>query len=343
MTKRFLDWASHGGCSNKACVSDLRQLLTIMGNHGNDYLRQDSSRMRDAASFSLPSNNVVATIDVVLPYVPSVVHFARIAVNHILNDIYATHGVPAFALALLGIPKGMDGNNPIVAELMLSAQEALRDEGALLVGGHTMAHQEDLYLGLSVVGTAASMPNTAPLSQGDILILTKRLGTSVASVLWRTEPMLENDFEDVIHGMLRSNRITSSILRNFGIQECTDVSGFGLARAAHSLTNRLRCSAKIYVEKLPIYASIEQHLKEELTTRQYLYNCEDAAGFSINMERVDDAKKCILFDSQMSGGMLFACPRHLADKLVTQILEDGDEATAIGEIYFESVGAIKWL
>jgi selenide, water dikinase len=123
-------------------------------------------------------------------------------------------------------PEVMQGT---LEQAMHGAAAQLAAAGCDLVGGHSGEAQE-LALGFSVTGHAApaALMHKRSLVQGDVLVLTKPLGSGIILrgamlgtahcnfqiAAWRT--------------MLQSNQAASHVLRSAGVAACTDVSGFGL-------------------------------------------------------------------------------------------------------------------
>ena len=109
---------------------------------------------------------------------PSAADFGKITVNHVLNDLYASGGLPLFTLCILGLPSAIrHANEPDVeVRVMTAAVEQLAAENTLLVGGHTVSDQEDFYLGFAAVGTPiGSKPFAqAEAKPGDVLIRRNR-------------------------------------------------------------------------------------------------------------------------------------------------------------------------
>lgn len=255
--------------------------------------------------------NCMATVDVLFPMVPDAADFGKIAVNHVLGDVYAAFGIPCFALSVLGVPYGLEPTSPEVIQMMVGSVHELSRAGTTLIGGHTLAKQADLSLGFCVIAQAMT-DATEPLrgiKEGDPIFLTKPLGTSIASLLWKHAPQLEEEFADVRASMLETSLPAARLLYRHGVTVCTDVTGFGLINHLHRLLVRLDSAAEIFIDQLPGFATTEQYYGEDLpTTSLYFHNLNHAARFADINKASGHAKAALLFDAQVAGGLLFALP-----------------------------------
>jgi len=311
---RFIDLATDGGCSKKAPAIDLENLLDdLVGRAPTAFMPDLNVAFPDSGRYSVGDTELLATVDVLFPMVPDPQDFGRVVVNHVLGDIYASFGTPKFALAHLGVPYGMDASSDVVTRMMAGALAELSDAGVTLVGGHTLAKQTDLSLGFSVVGTPVPKNQTRARAPrpGDPMFLTKPLGSSVASILWKTSAAKDDELRDVLtEGVLKRSAAHADVLHQIGIEQCTDVTGFGLVNHAHRLLLRQGVAAQIAVADLPIYSSLGPYLdRGELpTTSLYFDNLSFAEKFSNAAALRSHPRAPLLFDAQVAGGLVFVLP-----------------------------------
>lgn len=330
--RRFIDHSSDGGCSKKASCSQLRALLNDVGQQASSKaILTLSIDMPDTGAFTLPSVKCLSTVDIILPMIDDPEHFGRIAANHSLNDIYAGFGRPHFALAIVGVSSSLEPNSPEVTGMLAAAAVELKNAGVALIGGHTLSNQGDLYLGFAIVGTEAASGNTLSVEPGDSIFLTKRLGTSVASVRWKAQLAGAKEHDDVVSGMLSSNRRASEVAAQCGVRYCTDVSGFGLLNNLASIVQRCSGRARLNLDRLPSYESVEAFLgQDEFVTRQYYYNAE-AALAALGLDSFSKLRRRALWlDSQVSGGLLFVCPASQEERLTQSMASEEILVTKIG-------------
>jgi selenide, water dikinase len=344
--KKFIDYAKHGGCSAKLDAPRLRDLLAPLPN--------GTPGFADAGIAELPSGQKFASsVDVVLPMIDDPEIFGRIVVAHVLSDLYAVGAKPLFALNVLSVPKvpeeedervigdterrerevAIDGD---VQSMLMAANEAMQEKGVTPVGGHSLL-LEALIFGLSATGV---LPNGGGVSNddarpGDVLVLTKRVGTSIATKSWKGEEATRADFEDVVEGMLSSNEKASTAMLTLSRCACTDITGFGLMGHLHNMLLASDAAAAIEVKRVPIYDSVKSilpQLDSDHNTRIFHSNVEFVDSHVRNIETLDIQKKLVFFDAQISGGLLIAVPPAEADNFLEALGKEGCEAHAIGEI-----------
>ena len=92
---------------------------------------------------------LVHTADFFPPVVDDPFAFGAIAAANALSDVYAMGGVPLFAINLVGFPDDMD--RAILSEILRGGGEKVKEDGAVVAGGHTISDKEPKY-GLAVTG-----------------------------------------------------------------------------------------------------------------------------------------------------------------------------------------------
>lgn len=309
---RFIDLATDGGCSKKADANELSELLRAVADRSESADMYDIAKsFPDSATYLLGGVSCLSTVDIVLPMVLNAADFGRIAVNHVLGDIYAAFGSPQFALSILGLPYGLRASDGDVVEAMVASTREFQMSGARLIGGHTLAKQADFSLGFSVVGLPMQ-GHRGQLRQvriGDPVYLTKPLGTSAATLLWKHETVQENDLLDVLASMLEPSKEAARLLYEAGVPHCTDVTGFGLANHLHRLLMREGVAASVQIAAVPGFASLDPFYAEGLPTSSLYYqNLEFASRFSNTDGCQKNPKAPLIFDAQVAGGLLFVCP-----------------------------------
>lgn len=342
---RFIDLASDGGCSKKASAEDLESLIGNLCIGKNIVGGGIDRNFPDCGLYSSDGTNLLATVDTLFPMVPDAGDFGRIVVNHVANDVYASFGIPKFALAHLGVPHGLSADSDVVLRMMHGAIQELSAIGVSLVGGHTLAKQSDLSLGFSIVGVPMSRVD-APVREngrpGDAIFLTKPLGSSVASLLWKLRLAKEDDFGDVLDGLKQRNDQYSIVLHKMGIAHCTDVTGFGLLNHVHRLLLRISSAAQISVDDLPIYKSVGKYQEyEDLpTTSLYYENASYASKYSNVESWYRHPKSPCMLDAQVAGGLVFVVPSECEEDMLRAFLEHDLTIYRIGQCIDGDAGGI---
>ena len=325
-------------------AGELERLLSdLAGEHPPDQ-KPSFNRWLDFGRFDLGENVLVSNVDIILPMVLSPADFGEIAVAHVLSDIYAAGATPLFALNILGIAQGISSDDEDIVGMLRSASKKLEAHDVALVGGHTMGDQGDFYYGLSVTGIIGKerLVTNDGARKGDVLVLTKPLGTSVATVSWKRNPQHYDKFEDVLAGMKQSNDIASSEMFAHGATACTDITGFGFLGHTHNLLKASNASAVIRSAKVPVYESVKPYIYEECgTTRMWGKNFDyvkDYVEFSVTFSPL---LEITLFDAQVSGGLLVCLPPSNADAFTSSLRAKGVDATIVGEITEGDPGHIE--
>src|SRR5215469_7986622 len=184
----------------------------------------------DAAVYQINEEQaIVATTDFFPPVVDDPYSFGAIAAANALSDIYAMGGKPLFCLNLVGFPDDLDA--AILTDILRGGAEKVRESGAVIAGGHTVIDREPKY-GLAAIGVVHPdrIWTKVGAEAGDILLLTKPLGTGVVTTALKNEAATEADVAAAVASMSQLNRAAADALRSLGIDvhACTDVTGFGL-------------------------------------------------------------------------------------------------------------------
>ena len=131
---RFIDLAAHGGCSKKGPAVEIRELLNaVQKAYSGAHLESISKNFPDTGVYRPNGKTLLSTVDIVLPMTLSPIDFGKITVSHVLSDLYASGGLPLFALCLLGIRTGMRASSDEAVAVMTAAVEQLVIENVALV------------------------------------------------------------------------------------------------------------------------------------------------------------------------------------------------------------------
>ncbi len=335
-TPRFIDWADHSGCSQKVDGVRLASLLEGL---------PMSEPWADAAGFSIDDVELAGSTDLVLPMIDDPCLFGEIVVAHVLSDLYAVGAQPLVGLNLLATPKYAWSASEILREMLSRAAQKLRSEGGSLIGGHTIEN-EQLLFGLAVIGRATDRAmNLTGCRVGDHLILTKPLGTSIATAAWKYQGAELWSFRDVITGQLETNRKSSQLLLSAAVQGCTDVTGYGFAGHLHNLLRASDVAAQIRLADLPRYPSTELVAGLNDAGSRLLEGNEDFLLGRIEWSQgvPSVATRSYVLDSQVSGGLLAAVPEQNVDRLLQRGLEEGQEMWDVGTVTDGRTGVITFV
>jgi selenide,water dikinase len=272
----------------------------------------------------------VQTVDYFKAFVDDPYLFGRVAALNALSDLYAMNARPFSALAIATLPYA---RGPVqearLYELLSGAVRSLREAGVTLTGGHTTEGSEAA-LGFAVTGYAEEgrLFRKSGLRPGDVLVLTKPLGSGALLAAWMRGECRADWFGRLTAAMLRSNGPASEIFRDSGVTACTDVTGFGLAGHLLEMLDASRVSARLAVKDVPLFAGFEEVVARGIVSSLH----EDNARVGCRVGGTA-RQPAWLFDPQTSGGLLGAVRADAVARTLERLREVGyAEAAVIGEV-----------
>jgi selenide,water dikinase len=283
----------------------------------------------DAAAFRVTSDlAIVQTVDFITPIINDPHTFGAIAAANALSDIYAMGASPIFALNIVSFPiKSMPME--ILGAILAGGAEKVREAGISIVGGHSVDDSIPKY-GLSVTGLAnpQKLIRKHGAQIGDVLILTKPLGTGILATGLDVGIAGEEIEKVMIRVMLELNKDAAQVMSSFDVHACTDVSGFGLlGHLLEMLGSDL--TAVLSYEQIPILPQVWDILKyggiSSGTHSNALYFRDEVRWD----KSLTPQQQFVLFDAQTSGGLLMAAPEDVALALVAKLEEVGTLASAV--------------
>ena len=241
---------------------------------------------------------------------------------------------------LIGFPRCLPQTT--LVEILKGGAEKVREAGAVVVGGHTVEDDEPKF-GMAVTGLVdpQRLVSTVGARPGDVLILTKPLGTGILTTALKGEVITEADMAEAILGMQTLNKTASEVMLAVGIHACTDITGFGLLGHALELAEASRVAIEIQISSLRIYPQVAEMAAMGLVpegsynNRQY-YLPRIINGATIAPELMD-----ILADPQTSGGLLIAVAQEKSEHLKSRLLAAGCDAFQIGAVVDGPAGHLK--
>jgi selenide,water dikinase len=230
----------------------------------------------------------------------------------------------------------------VLQEALRGGLDKIKEAGALLLGGHSVEDDEFKY-GLSVTGKVH--PDKVLANRGarpgDLLVLTKPLGTGIVNTAIKGNIASEELITKVIRIMASLNKGPAEEFNDFHISACTDVTGFGFIGHACEMIDDNSTGIKLYRENIPIIPEVVGFSQMGIVPAGSLRNKKYREHQVEGINDVDPVMLDILFDPQTSGGLLIALPENEADKLVTRLKEKGiEDAAVVGEFTEESKGKI---
>jgi selenide,water dikinase len=319
-----------GGCGAKIGPGELSALLSALPGVNDPRLLVGFDGRDDAAVYALSGEEaLVSTVDFFPPVVNDPALFGRIAAANALSDIYAMGGRPLFALNLVCFPQALDPG--ILKEILAGGAEKTAEAGIPIAGGHSIYDREIKY-GLAVTGLVhpGRILRNAGCEEGDVLILTKALGTGIILTALRAGKAGEESIQAAAASMERLNREAGEKLARFRVHACTDVTGFGLLVHAAEMAGETH-SLHIEGRALPLLPGALDLAEKDFTTGGGQRNRRFLQGKAA-ISKIPPALQEAAFDPQTSGGLLIACAPEDGEALLEAIRRDDPPAAIIGTV-----------
>jgi len=272
-----------------------------------------SATADDAGVFRLDRDRaLVQTTDFFTPIVDDPFAYGQIAAANALSDIFAMGGRPLTALNLMGMPNDLVSSKTI-ATILRGGLEKAREVGCAIIGGHTIRNPEPIY-GLAVTGVVSprKMLTNARAKPGDILVLTKPLGTGIITTGIK-RGLTSGKLRTKVVGLMSQVNLVGAELAEHGlVRAATDVTGFGLLGHLASMCRASGVSAEIDASEVPaISDEVLKLIAKDCVpggTKQNLATANPVTDWGKTLTEL----KLLLTDAQTSGGLLLAvAPRKL--------------------------------
>ncbi len=276
---------------------------------------------------------LVQTVDFFPPLVDDPYIYGQIAAANALSDAYATGARPVTALNIVGFPdKELDVS--ILGQILAGGAERVLAAGAVIVGGHSVRDAEIKY-GLAVTGVVdpAHLLTNAAAQPGDVLVLTKALGTGFITTASKAGNCPDGAMDAAIASMSQLNDIGRDAAHAAGARAATDVTGFGLAGHATEMAQASGVTVALNVAQFPELPGALEAYRRGYKTRASRSNREYLLPVMCVDEQVDSERLELAFDAQTSGGLLIAVSQSRAEQVVAAVRERGGlQAAIIGEV-----------
>ncbi len=275
----------------------------------------------DAAVYQIDDKrSIINTLDFFTPIVDDPYDFGQIAAANSLSDVYAMGGTPKLCMNIVCFPDDLDIE--ILKQILLGGADKVKEAGALLVGGHSIKDKEPKY-GLSVTGfveTKRFLANSTA-RVGDILILTKPIGTGIISTGVKTDSAKEEWAKASSFSMKQLNKYAVESFEDILPHSATDVTGFGLIGHLQEMMSGAHLTAELSLKDIPMLEGAIE-LAEMGCIPGGNFNNRRNYEHDVSFENtIKESEKAVLFDPQTSGGLLIAVAEEDADELVKRLRE----------------------
>src|SRR6266699_708609 len=262
----------------------------------------------DAAVYRVNDQQaIISTADFFPPVVDDPYAFGAIAAANALSDVYAMGGRVLMAINLVAWPSDLEPG--ILSEILRGGMEMVAQAGGVIAGGHTVTDDEPKY-GLSVTGVVhpEHILTKGGARPGDILILSKPLGTGLMTTAQKQGKVREEDMAAAAQSRTRLNRRASELLVQAGpgVHAATDITGFGILGHAWEMAAQSLTSMRFDYKALPLLPNIRHYAELGCIpggTGRNKRSLQAHVHFGDHLGEIDQA---ILYDPQTSGGLFAA-------------------------------------
>jgi selenide,water dikinase len=295
----------------------LRQVLPQLPLSLDRKVIVNSTTFDDAGVYRLDRHRaLVQTVDFFTPIVDDPFSYGQIAAANSLSDVFAMGGRPLTALNIVGFPADLVRPR-VVSAILRGGLAKAAEVGCAIVGGHSIRNPEPIY-GLAVTGVVdlRRLTTNANARPGDLLVLTKPLGTGIATTAIKRGVASRELQKKVISLMSKVNRVGAELAELRLIRAATDVTGYGLMGHLISLCRASQVSAEVDPSAVPMISDEIADLIEQSCipggSRENLV----ATTVAVDWGSTDDALRVLLTDAQTSGGLLLCVPEAKLEKVL---------------------------
>ncbi|MFO7574939.1 MAG: selenide, water dikinase SelD [Bacteroidales bacterium] len=344
MKTDLLKFTESGGCSAKISPLQLQEVLKALPIGIDPNIIVDIDTHDDAGVYRVNDElALVLTTDFFPPVCSDPYEFGQIAVANSLSDIYAMGARPVVALNIMMFPSAKLPMQ-VYADILKGGYDKAAEAGVSIIGGHTIDDSVPKY-GLAVTGFVRpdSIITNAALEPGDVLILTKPVGTGTIMAASRLGMADPDDLSIALEYMKQLNDKASAIMSDTGVRSATDITGFGLAGHALKMAKASKVSVSIDMHSVPLMGKVLGYTDSGCIPGASFRNlayAEPDTGFD---ENLDYNHKMLAFDSQTSGGLLMGVSSVKASGLLRKLQSSGHAGASIIGFVTELTGKYLYL
>ncbi len=336
---RFVE---NAGCASKISQDDLKKALSGLPHTFDPNVLVSSETCDDAGIYKLDDERaLVQSVDVFTPVVDDPYLFGQIAAANSVSDIYAMGGKPLTALSIIGFPVDRISHR-VMNKMMQGGIDKLSEADTVVLGGHSIKNKEIMF-GFAVTGLINPKRIIAndKAKPGDVLVLTKPLGTGTLSFAAQIGKAEAAWLEEIGRSMSALNRKASEIMVEAGVRAATDVTGFGFLGHLGEMAVQSGVTAEVYADDVPLFAGVLDCLRGQIISGAVERNREYASRFIERQKDVAEELETALYDPQTSGGLLMSVGEKKAEAVMRKLKKAGlGRAAVVGRIVDRSEGKI---
>jgi selenide,water dikinase len=330
------------GCASKIDQAFLKQALKDLPAVNDPRVLVGVPAGDDAGIYDMGDGTaLVQTVDVFTPSVDDPYTFGQVAAANSVSDIYAMGGTPMTAVSVLGFPVRKVPDK-VMSEILCGGIDKMNEAGTAIIGGHSI-NDSEIKAGFAVTGTIDKdkIVTNAGARKGDVLILTKPIGTGIVAFAAQIGRADEKSVKASTESMTTLNKNASQLMVKFGAHACTDVTGFSLMGHLAEMALSSGVDVEIVWDNIPLFPGVLEYAAAGILPGAIERNKESCgervvAADSLPQEMID-----ICYDAQTSGGLLIAIADSYADDFLNALHSEGiSAATVIGKVLGKGSGVV---
>lgn len=250
---------------------------------------------------------LLLTTDFFTPVVDDPNIYGMVAAANALSDVYAMGGTPFIANTILGYPK-----EKVPVDMMQSiikgGTKTLDESSCIIVGGHTIENPQPFY-GFTILGRVnkKNLKRNDGAQKGDVLILTKPLGTGIYSNAIKLGLLPNELYESMVPIITKVNTEGAALGTLNAVHGMTDLTGFGLVGHVLEMCGTNKLEAHIAINSVELFPEVTNLANAVVSPGSgVMKNFHNYKNRVINSQELDTSALLPFYDPQSNGGLLIA-------------------------------------
>ncbi len=331
------------GCASKIDQAFLKNVLRGLPQIDDPNVLIGVPAGDDAGVYDMGNGTaLVQTVDVFTPSVDDPYTFGQVAAANSVSDVYAMGGTPITAVSILGFPVRKIPDNAM-AEILSGGIDKMNEAGVAIIGGHSI-NDSEIKAGFAVTGTIDKdkVVTNANARPGDVLILTKPLGTGIVAFASQIQRARPESVEAINKSMTTLNKKAAELMIKFGAHACTDVTGFSLCGHLAEMALSSGVDVEVIWDEIPLFPGVLEYAAAGILPGAIERNKESCGERIIGSEELPQEMVDICYDAQTSGGLLIAIKEKDSMDFLKALQSDGiSSAVIIGKISGKGSGLVN--
>ncbi len=331
------------GCASKIDQAFLKQVLSDLPAVDDPRVLVGMPAGDDAGVYDMGDGKaLVQTVDVFTPSVDDPYMFGQVAAANSVSDIYAMGGKPLTAVSVLGFPV-RKVPDITMKQILSGGIDKMNEAGAAIIGGHSI-NDSEIKAGFAVTGIIDKdkIVTNAGARPGDVLVLTKPLGTGIVAFASQIGRALADSVEASGKSMTTLNKTASALMVKFGAHACTDVTGFSLMGHLAEMALSSGVDVEVIWDDIPLFPGVLDYAAAGILPGAMERNKESCGERIVAADALPQEMVDICYDAQTSGGLLIAIKASDAEDFVKALHDNGISAAAvIGKIFCKGSGFVR--